>query len=276
MTADLGDTEWRKLLARPPRASHLVQIYDSDTFLAGAVAHFATQGLHRGEAVLLYGTRTHLAAIAARLRQSGADVQGAMRSGQLSVCDVQEALWAIAPYGTVDPERYRSVAGAALDRASSDPRYCGVRWWGEMAGTLYHGGNRDAALVAEQCADSLNRKHGAALLCSFLCDGFDARSYEVMLRDMSCAHTELIPCEDYTQHRVAVNRAIAEVVGEIDGPLLRSLWAWKGRQCRVPSSQALLFWLREALPEHFEAVVARAKAYHIQQECKEQDRVFLQ
>ena len=74
-------------------------------------------------------------------------------------------------------------------------------------------------------------------------------------------HSHVIPAEDYARHRQAVNRAIAEVVGDIKGTLLQSLNSWRGLACDLPSSQAVLFWLRETLPEKFEAVLVRARAY---------------
>jgi hypothetical protein len=63
------------------------------------------------------------------------------------------------------------------------------------------------------------------------------------------------------RHRLAVNRAIAEVLGEIRGPLLQSLLSWKGLGCDLPSSQAQLFWVRETLPERFEEVLSLVKAH---------------
>jgi len=71
----------------------------------------------------------------------------------------------------------------------------------------------------------------------------------------------VIPADDYVRYRLAVNRAIAEILGEIKGPLLQSLLSWKGLACDLPSSQALLFWIRETLPDQFHSVLARVKAY---------------
>jgi hypothetical protein len=45
------NSSWQSVLASPPRASHILQIYDSDDFLAAAVAHFAAAGLQAEEAV---------------------------------------------------------------------------------------------------------------------------------------------------------------------------------------------------------------------------------
>ncbi len=260
MAVKTGSASWRHSLSRPLRSSHFVQTYDTHGFLASAVAHFTAEGLVRGEAVLLYGTSDHLAAITGRLRSTGAQPEEALRHGRLFLHDVQQALRLVAPYGSVDPARYNALADPVLERLSSDRRFTGVRWWGEMAGTLYHGGNHGAALAAEECGDALNRKHGGVLFCSFLCDTLDVCSYNRMLHDMCRCHGELIPVDDYAGHRLAVNRAIAEVVGDIQGGLLQSLWSWKGPECALPSSQALLFWLQETLPDHFPAVLARVRA----------------
>lgn len=260
-----GSASWQALLASPPPSSHVVQIYDRHDFLASAVAHFAAEGLQRGDAVFLCGTSEHLQTVREQLSRSGIAVASAVRSGQLSVSGVEETLAAAAPHGSLDPSLCNAVVGRTLDQARRSGRFARVRWWGEVANTLYQRGDRKGALLAEECGEALNRRYGGALFCSFLCDGLDARAYEHGLTDMCATHSHLIPADDYVEHRVAVNRAIAEVVGEIRGALLQSLWSWQGPRCHLPSSQALLFWLREALPDHFEAVLQRARAYQTHQ-----------
>jgi hypothetical protein len=243
-----GNYSWKDLLASPARASHILQLYDSQDFLANAVAHFAAEGLTRGEAVLLTGTKEHLGDIRRELRLADVDADAAVRSGQLTLSDVHESLAAVVPQGT-------------LEQALGDPRFGGVRWWGEISNTLYHRGEREACLRAEKLGDAAAKKYGATLFCSFLCDKYDARGYDRGLKDMCCVHSHVIPAEDYVRHRLAVNYAIADVIGELKGSLLQSLASWEGVTCSLPSSQALLFWLRETLPERFEAVLKRARHY---------------
>jgi MEDS: MEthanogen/methylotroph, DcmR Sensory domain len=238
------NSSWQSVLASPPRASHILQIYDSDDFLASAVAHFAAAGLQAEEAVLLSGTKDHLGRIERKLRAAGVDAPGAERTGQLMLSDVHESLVHVVPNGRLEPARFT-----------------GVRWWSELTNTLHHAGNPEAGLQAEKLADAAARKYGATLFCSFLCDKFEARGYDDVLRDLCCLHSHVIPAEDYVQHRLAVNRAIADVLGDIRGTLLQSLTSWKGLTCDLPSSQALLFWVREALPDHFDAVLERARIY---------------
>jgi hypothetical protein len=238
---------WQELLASPAPRSHIVQIYERDDFVAAGVALFAAEGLKRGEAVLLTGTPEHLRGIRRQLSAKGTDPDGAARRGQLVFMDVHQALAHGMPEDTL-----------------ANARFAGVRWWGEMTNVLHQQGKTRAALEAENAGGAAAKKHGATVLCSFLCDRFDPTGYDGILKDICCKHTHVIPAEDYVRHRLAVNRAIAEVVGEIKGPLLQSLLSWKGLACELPSSQAILFWIRESMPERLHEVLARAKAYQLE------------
>lgn len=255
---------WREVLASPAPASHIVQIYDHDDFLVAGVAFFAAEGLRRGEAVLLTGTPAHLLGVRAVLASYGADAEAALREGQLHLSDVYEALRVIVADGGPDPARFQATTGDALARACADPRFAGARWWGEMSNVLQLEGNERAALLAEELADPLAKKHRLTIFCSYLLDRFDPRGYGGMLREVCARHSHGIPAENYVRHRLAVNRAIAEVVGDIKGPLLQSLLSWKGLACDLPSSQTLLFWVRDTLPEHFQEVLSRVKTYQLQ------------
>jgi len=238
-----ANASWKTVLASPPRGSHILQIYDSDAFLSAAVAHFAAEGIKQGEAVFLTGTREHICAIDVRLHALGANPA----EGQLRCTDLEAALAA--------------VPQTKLEAAVADARFTGVRWWGEITSTLYQRGEREAGLAAEKDADEIARKHGVKILCPYLGDKYDPRAYGDALMRLCCLHSHVIPAEDYARHRQAVNRAIAEVVGDIRGTLLQSLNSWRGLACDLPSSQAVLFWLRETLPEKFDAVLAKARAY---------------
>ena len=261
------NSSWQSVLAAPPPASHILQIYDSEDFLNSAVAHFAAEGLKAGEAVLLTGTQSHLAGIDRELVSVGVDAGAAARNGQLILSDVEESLVHVVTDGHLEPARFDEVACGALEGVLADKRFTGVRWWGEITNTLHHRhGNREAGLQAEKLGDAAAKKYGATVFCSFLADKYDSRGYDEILTDLCCVHSHVIPASDYVRHRLAVNRAIADVVGDIRGTLLQSLTSWKGLACELPSSQALLFWLRETLPEQFEAVLERAKLYQGEEE----------
>jgi hypothetical protein len=254
---------WQELLASPAAAHHIVQIFDNDDFLAAAVALFAAEGLRRGEAVRLTGSAAHLQGVRRALDSAGADTEAALRREQLVLVDVQDALRALCEGGRLDPARFSAVAGDGLRKAHADARFSGMRWWGEISNVMHQHGNTRDALAAEELADQLRRQHGVRILCSYHLDKFDPAGYDGILKEVCCRHSHVIPAQDYVRHRLAVNRAIAEVVGEIRGPLLQSLLTWQGLGCNLPSSQALLFWIREAMPEQFQAVLSRVKAHQL-------------
>jgi hypothetical protein len=252
---------WQELLGSPQRSAHIVQIYDSDDFLASGVALFAAEGLRRGEAVLLTGTAAHLASVRRALALRGVDARAAARDGRLSTFDVHQAIAAVVVDGVADAARFGARAGDALANAVSDARFSGVRWWGELSHVLRQHGNEAAALACEDLANAAIDAYGVTIFCSYQGDKFDPAGYEGFLPRVCAAHSHVIPAEDYVRHRLAVNRAIADVVGEIRGPLLQSLVSWKGLPCDLPSSQAMLFWLRDEMPERFHEVLTRARDY---------------
>jgi hypothetical protein len=263
-----GFASWRKLLASPPRAAHIAQWYDNDEFVGAAVAHFASEGLSRGEAVALRGTAQHLASICAHIGSNDVDVAAAMRRGQLAMSDADEAIAAITPNGSFDADLFERGANSLLEAMVGDGRFTGIRWWGEMSDLFFRRGDAVAAVQVEKVAEKVGLRHGLTMMCSILCDRFDACAYDGLMADVCRTHSHVVPAEDYAGHRLAVNRAIAEVVGDISGSLLQSLASWKGRKCDLPSSQAMLFWLREALPEKFHTVLSRARHYDAKEKAE--------
>jgi hypothetical protein len=259
-----GHASWRELLASPAPSTHILQVYDSEDFLATAVAFFAAEGLRRGEAVRLTGTPAHLYGIRRALLANGFDADGVTRDGRLQVSDVHQDVAAVMSGNMPNPVRFQAVAGDALEKARADSRFTGVRWWGEMSNVLHQQGNVRAAMAAEGLGDAAAKKHGISLFCSFLYDKFDARGYEGILKDVCGAHTHVIPADDYARYRLAVTCAVADVAGGISDSLRQSFASWKGLPCDLPSSQAILFWARETMPQHFDTVLARAKAYQAQ------------
>jgi hypothetical protein len=256
---------WQELLASPVPASHIVQFCDSEGFLASAVTLFAGEGLRAGEAVVLAGTDAHQRAVRRALVSNGLDLQAAVRSGQLVFLDAHQVVAAALDDGRLDCARLAALGEEILGKLSGDVRYAGVRCWGEISNVMLAQGNTRDALAAEDVADRIGRRHDVRLFCSYHLDRFDPAGYGGILSDLCAKHTHAIPADDYVRHRIAVNRAIAEVIGEIKGPLLQSLLSWQGLGCELPSSQSLLFWLREAMPEDFPALLAKAREHHVKE-----------
>jgi hypothetical protein len=253
-------TSWRKLLAAPGDNGHIVQLYQDDDFYGEAISHFAAEGLVRNESVILVATKPHWKNISGRLRAKGFDTEELFRRGQLTLLDAEGTLPKFMRGNLPDGDIFKPLARETIAKARAGGKFPRVRWWGEMVNVLYVEGNPHGSNRLEQFFDEVAHEESIPIFCSFLMDKFDPKIYEEAFGNVCSTHSHVIPADDYAQHRLLVNRAIAEVIGEIRGPLLQALVSWKGdASALMPSSQALLLWVREKMPDYFEPVLARAR-----------------
>jgi hypothetical protein len=255
-----GDaTSWRKLLAEPGEDGHIVQLYQDDDFYGEAISHFAAEGLLRGESIILVATDPHWKNISGRLVGKGFDVAALFRQGQLTLLDADRTLPTFMAGNLPDANIFKPLAKQTIDRARAGGKFPRVRWWGEMVNCLYVDGNGRGSNRLEELFDEVAHEESIAIFCSFLMDKFDPDIYSEAFGNVCRTHSHVIPCDDYVRHRLTINRAIADVVGEIKGPVLQSLVSWEGAASLMPTSQALLLWLKDHMPEHFRPVLARAR-----------------
>jgi len=265
---DTPTTSWRKLLSEPGENGHIVQLYQDDDFYGEAISHFAAEGLTRGESIILVATKPHWKNISGRLRGKGLNTEHLFRDGQLTLLDADETLPKFMAGNLPDGGIFKPLARDTIAKARAGGKFRRVRWWGEMVNCLYVEGNAAGSNRLEQFFDEVAHEENIAIFCSFLMDKFDPKIYEEAFGNLCRTHSHVIPADDYERHRIAVNLAFAQVVGEIQGPLLHSLVSWKDAQAtfmdqpsQMPSSQLLLLWVRAHLPQYFEAVLARAREF---------------
>ena len=258
-------TSWRKLLAEPGEDGHIVQLYQDDDFYGEAISHFAAEGLVRGESIILVATKPHWRNISGRLRGKGFDLDALFRQGQLTLLDADDTLPRFMVGRTPDGTIFKPLAKQTIAKARAGGKFPRVRWWGEMVNCLYVEGNAKGSNRLEQFFDEVAHEENIAIFCSFLMDKFDPKIYDEAFGNVCKTHSHVIPADDYARHRLTVNRAIADVVGEIKGPLLQSLVSWKHAPSLMPTSQAVLLWLKAHLPHQFEPVLARARELESEQ-----------
>jgi hypothetical protein len=129
-----------------------------------------------------------------------------------------------------------------------------------MVNVLYADGNGRGSIRLEELFDEVAHEETIAIFCSFLMDKYDPKIYDGAFGDVCRTHAHVIPAEDYDRHRDAVNLAVALIVGRIEGRLLRSLVGWKHDMAsRMPASQAVLLWIKAAVPGKFDDVLACAR-----------------
>jgi hypothetical protein len=217
--------------------------------------------LRRGESIILVATEPNWRNICARLKSRGFDIPNLFDRGQLTLLDATETLPKFMAGGMPDGRIFKPLARQAIQRARGDGKYPRVRWWGEMVNVLYVDGNGPASHRLEQYFDEVAHEETVAIFCSFLMDRYDPAIYDHAFHNVCGTHSHVIPTDDYESHREAVNGAIADCVGPIEGKLLRSLISWQGSTTGMPSSQAMLLWVRDTMPRQFPLVLERAKQY---------------
>jgi len=236
-----------------------VQLYQDDEFYGEAISHFTAEGLARGESIILVATKPHWQNISGRLHGKGFDTAALFRQGQLTLLDADATLPKFMVGNTPDGKIFKPLAKETIARARAGGKYPRVRWWGEMVNVLYVNGNPQGSNRLEQFFDEVAHEERIAIFCSFLMDQFDPTIYDEAFGQVCGTHSHVIPCDDYARHRAVVNQAVNEVIGEIKGAVLQSLVSWMGAPTAMPASQALLVWLKQLQPQHFAAVLARAR-----------------
>jgi DcmR-like sensory protein len=255
-------SSWKELLANPGPIGHIVQLYQDADFYGEAVSHFAAEGLVRGESVIIVATEANWANISRRLLSKGFDPAEVLRLGRLTLIDADETLCRILVGDMPDAKTFKSFAKATIEHARAGGKFHRVRWWGEMVNLLYLAGNQRGSTLLDELFDDVVYEQSIAVFHSFLMDKYDPRIYDGVFGDVCRNHAHVIPADDYAIHRTIVDRAVGEVIGPIEGPLLRSLASWAhGGAPAMPASQSILLWVKDAVPTKFDEVLACARRY---------------
>jgi signal transduction histidine kinase len=186
-----GDTSSRT-------AEHRVQFYDSEDFLAAAVADFLAPGISNGQPLVVIATEPHRASFASRLKAKGYDIERVSGNGQLTLLDARDTLDAFMVGPAPDPELFRSIVGTVLEAARNRGGADAVlRLYGEMVDLLWRDGNTEAALQLEQLWNDLSHTFEFSLLCAYAMGNFyrtaDAEHFEAV-----CGHhSHVAPTERY-------------------------------------------------------------------------------
>lgn len=252
---------WKKLLATPGPDAHIVQLYQDDEFFGEAISHFAAEGLVRGESIILVATLPHWKIISERLLRKGFNLEELQRRDQLTVLDADHSLPKLLDDNMPHAATFKEIAQKTIERARGGGKYPRVRWWGEMVNLLYLHGNRQGSIRMEELVNEVAHEEQVAFFCSFFMDKFDASIYRGPLGDVCRTHTNLIPAENERAHRECIDQAVEEVLGGMDGPLLKSLLSGQRAATVMPASQAVLLRLQENFPNRFEEILSSAQRF---------------
>ncbi len=243
-----------------PHAGHLVQMYGCDSrALVRSVGRYVADALIAGEGVVLIATGEHQALFREELRALGHDPALAEVDSRLAVLDADETLASFIIDGQPDAERFAATISPVVTRLR-ERCPAGVRAFGEMVGVLWQAGRFSAAIRLEELWNALLRDDDFRLYCAYPIDVCGESFTPVEVDAVMSAHTHFVTGGSGLES--ALDRAMEDVLGA-SAPSVANLMNLNARPswAALPRAEATILWLREHLPAHTRAIVARTLEY---------------
>jgi hypothetical protein len=251
-----------ELLEHPLPEEHFVQLYGKDDrLLIRNVSRYLSEGLRRGDGLLVIATAEHRGTLVRHLSGERAYPK-AVLEGRLVFLDAETTLNRFLVDCEPDQSRFEGIIGEAIRGVRARAGHNGVRAYGEMVGLLWKDGRFSAAVRLEELWNRLLESSDVSLFCSYPIDVFSPEFKASSVDALLCAHTHLVPTDSAVEE--ALRRAMDDVLGaRADG--LRNLMQTNHRPAwaSMPKAEAIILWLRNNLPGSADQILNRAREYYL-------------
>ena len=177
--------------------NHVVQFYESEAFLCDAVGDFLHAGAEARQPLVVIATPQRWSGFSTRLRARGADVDGCLEQGLLTVLDARDTLAQFMIAGMPDERRFRAHVGEIIEHRSRLSLNGSVRAYGEMVDLLWQDGNPDGAIRLEELWNDLACTHDLSLLCAYAMSNFHGEQHQRRFMDVCGHHARVNPADPY-------------------------------------------------------------------------------
>jgi hypothetical protein len=167
--ASILDSRTAAILAQPPHPGHIVYPYTDDRGLVDVVGFYTSNGLARGNAVIVIATEAHVYAIKRYLKSDG-NVEALEASGQLSFLNAVELMSGFMVDGNPDPKLFKEGIGTLIERARRNGRNREVRLFGERVSLLWPT-NTAAAERLEELGNEVIEEYSIPIFCAYSVGG---------------------------------------------------------------------------------------------------------
>jgi len=190
---------------------HLVEFYETETFLVDTVCGFLAPTVRDGGAAIIVATPAHSGAFEKALADAGVEVDAAVREGRYVVFDAAELLSRFMVDGEPEATRFRETITTVIGSVSQGGRR--VRVYGEMVALLLDDGDVASALALENLWNDLAETNPFALLCAYPMRAFEEEASAAAFKRICEQHTTVIPSEGYSllADPVERSRAVAQL-----------------------------------------------------------------
>jgi len=178
-------------------SDHIVQFYETESFLVDEVSGFIETGLGVGDACMVIALPSHRAHLEKRLQANGLDKAVAHARGEYLSLDAGETLAKCMEDGLPVLERFTDVVGGLIAQVAKGRRH--VRIFGEMVALLWAEGNQAASLRLEELWNELRGATPSfSLFCTYAMQGFAGEAHRAPLTAICHQHSQVIPAESYS------------------------------------------------------------------------------
>jgi hypothetical protein len=174
---------------------HVVEFYSDDTAFLNTLSDYISEGLKKGESVIVVATASHRVSLEFRLRALGFPLSTLVNDDRYIALDAEETLGKLMIGDLPDERVFQQLATLLLGRARKNG--CGVRAFGEMVALLWTKGNKTASKQLESLWNQLRRKQEFQLFCAYPSKVFDKNS-ELEIQDICSAHTSVVKSHPLT------------------------------------------------------------------------------
>jgi len=180
----------------------------------------------------------------------------ALQSQPIVLLDHHETLDRFMIDGRPDAARFDASVGAAVrglyERCGS------LRAYGEMVGTLWSQGKRNAAIALERLWNDLRSRVPFGLYCGYPVDVLEEEFQIGSMRDVLCSHTNMVSALPHS-FEVAMQRAMDDLFGD-RGQGMRGLTAanFASLETSIPPAERTILHLRSVFPRYVDDIIGRA------------------
>jgi hypothetical protein len=171
------------------RIWHSVQLFDDAESLSDCVASFVSQGLSKGDHVLVAMKPELWNLTAAKLRRDDLLLPEALTSGRLTALDSRRTLQRFIVKGVLDARLFDQTVGTLVRMLTS--RHARVRIYGDMVDLLATEGELAAAQRLEELWNRLGQECSFELFCGYLAPNFSDPRAARALREICDLHGQV-------------------------------------------------------------------------------------
>ena len=166
---------------------HLVEFYETESWLAGTVARFLAPAFQEPGVAVVVATPAHRAAFEEALTETGIDVPEAAAAGRYISMDAAHLLATFLVDGVPDMAAFNREVGGLLERLAGDGRT--LRIYGEMVALLWESGDAPAAVALEDLWNHIAWAYDFELLCAYRVGAFDNEDDALAFRRVCEQHS---------------------------------------------------------------------------------------